>query len=239
MQADEFSFALIAMLQFIPSLLLSILFLVDVRKTRKGERTQAFLGLGAFTLFTISFLMTTIFRYQFVINYYYFSAFLMPFYIIAFATIRIAAIILLAFWALAISRPAWFWDRRVILAIIGVLFGVAYVGLGIFSFFSFYSTFSPIFSSIQTVIALIIFIFAFTWVLLQATTEKTTLILFVGLVLLYFHGTLPEIPIYGYLELHHITLLGLWLVLIWKIVSNKHASFSTEKNQSSNRPLSP
>ncbi len=231
MQIEDSYMTLIALLQFIPSLLLSMLFMADIRKTKTGERATAFLGFASFALFATAFLMTALFRYQYVIDFLFLSEIVLLLYF-AYTPINGAAIILLAIWTIAITRPTWFCDRKWLLVIIGFLFWIAYVGLGMFAFFSGDFLLSFFLYNIQGLIRFVMFVFAFAWIILKATTERTALILFVGLLLFYLHSGVYGILIFGYLELSNITFLGLWLILIWKIMTDHITSKKTNESLS-------
>jgi len=217
-QIFEMLFLLSNILLFIPCLLLSLLYLIETRKKEGQERRTALFGLVTFTLLAIVYAMWTVSVYFNIL-----LGFPIPgFGGTAYATTSVAffgaAIILLACWTLAISRPEWLHERKLILAIAGFILWVIFLGSYLYLEFFFNPNTHFVTS---TVFLTIVFIFAFAVVLLKATTEKTAFILFAGLLFFYIGLVIPDIPNVYLLNTGLIANIGVWLILIWYIVTRR------------------
>ena len=214
MQISDMLLLLSAILLFIPSLLLSTLYLIDARKQEGAERRTAFLGLVTFTLLTLGYAMWTVSTFFNILLSWPTPSFGGPVYATTLIALGGATLNLLACWTLAIARPEWLHDRKLILTIAGCFLWIFFFG----SFICSEIIGNPnLFLTTNAVFQTLVFIFTMAFALLKATTEKTALILFAGL-LIY---SIPGIPLAYLLEIQHLTPLGVWLILIWYIIAKR------------------
>ena len=218
MQISDTLLLLSDILLFIPWLLLSLLYLIEARKQEGSERKTALLGFVTFTLLTIIYAMWTISDYVNILLGWPTPSFGGPVYAITSVALLGAALILLACWTLAISRPNWLHERKLILAIAGFILWVIFLGSFIYGLIIVNQS---LFLVINPAFLTIVFIFALAFVLLKATTENTAFILFAGLLIYSIGLIIPGIPLAYPIEIQHVTPIGGWLILIWYIIAKR------------------
>lgn len=221
MQISDILLLLSDIILFIPWLLLSLLYLIKERKQEGAERKATLIGFVTFTLLTIIYAMWTISDYANILLGWPTPSFGGPVYAITTVVLLGAALILLACWTLAISRPNWLHERKLILAVAGFILWVIFLGSFIYGIII---ANQSLFLVIRTVFLTIVFIFALAFVLLKATTENTAFILFAGLLIYSIGFIIPGIPLVYPIEIQHVTPFSVWLILIWYIITNRQES---------------
>jgi hypothetical protein len=216
MQLTDIQILTLYILQFIPSLVLSILYFFKIREIERQEQKPAFVGLITFTLLSILILAETIcFYFTFILSFD-----LLPIFGIVTAALFSATILLLASWTLAVVKPEWLHDRMQILAITGLILWVSYTGTYIFSQITFNIN---LFLIARFIIVTVIFVFMLGIALLGLKDDKLTFLLFIGLLLVYINSMFGALVLFINITLETIIWIGIWLILIWYILTKRRS----------------
>lgn len=223
---------------FLPSLILSLFFLIDLKSRKGQERLSTLLGFFAFTLLTIAFLMMItdhfLTLYTDIWSNDPFYIIISPIYDLVVNVMPGVGFVLLAFWRLACVHPDWLYSHKTGSTIAGLLLGFMYsLSLFLILFLGTWiyrhrlllpihlvQAYQTIFPSLMTIGNILywttmttVFFLAIAFTIQKAATNFTTILLLLGLVFLY----LLHIPILT-LYLGDIMLLGFCLILAWYII---------------------
>lgn len=226
MQYYDFVFLSTLILQFIPSLILGLLYLLEMRTAEGQTQKSTLLGFSAFTLLAVDFLKGSVyFHLDSVIGILSLAPIIRVILGVISTMVFSAAILLLASWILAVIRPEWLHDRRLILAVMGLILWLGYTGAYLFGEL----TYNPqiqiwwILMSVQFYILIVLFVFSLGMVLVGVKDDRKVLLLFIGVLIFYLNALFgfTLIPVNGYFEFNLFGWLGVWVIFSWYVLARR------------------
>ncbi len=214
MQYFDFLEISIPLLHFLPALFLSFMFLSELRRIENGYRRTEILGFVAFTFLVLLFVYWTL---TLALDFYMIDV---PFFTTAFQSLMYVSLlgvglVFLVLWTLGLSRPQWIREHQIIISILSILVWGVYIGSVIVSILML----NPITGLlIQTLFFLLIFGSSLFFVLLLVKSDKKGLLLFFGILFFYFSLQFNGFFVINLIRVPHITMVGLWLIVLWKVI---------------------
>lgn len=215
MQYLEFLEISIPLLQFLPALFLSFIFLSELRRLDYEHRRTETLAFVAFTFLALTFLYWTLLFVLILYLGFEFQPFIAALQSLLYVSLLGVGLVFLALWTLSLSRAEWLNGHRILISILSILVWVVYVGGVFVSLF----IANPIVGlMVEIVFFFLIFGFSLFSVLMLVKSDKKGLLLFFGILFLYCTLQFPGIPVVDPIRIPHITMVGLWLIVLWKLL---------------------
>lgn len=212
----------IPLLHFLPALFLSFVFLSELRRLDYEHRRTEILGFIAFTFLTLTFLFWALLLVLNLFMGFVFQSPIDAFHSLLYVSLLGVGLVFLALWTLSLSRATWLNGHSILLSILSISVWVVYVGGVFVSLF----TLNPITGLlVQTVFFSLIFGSSLFFVLMRVEYDKKALLLFFGIFFFYFSLQFAGIPVGDLLRVPHITMVGLWLIVLWKVIERNSELF--------------
>lgn len=219
MQLTELLETLVPIVLFIPSYLLTIVYIMEMWEKERHPRTVAMLGFLTYAPLSSYFLLwigVNIFVLGLgmpMLGWVY------DLYIISIFSLLGGGLIFLVLWSVALVRPEWLYAYSRTLAIVSFILWILYTASTTTTF----TTQLHISYAISLLLFNLTFLFALYFAFLQTRSDRRAILLFTGLLLFYLTLVSQVFVTSASIRLHHITMFGLWLVLGWHILTRKES----------------